>query len=288
MLRLCPSGRRKTNLLVPTYLLCLTELRRLQASGGGGTPQTSPAPLESLLRATPAVVLAPPGGTLPPHQRRSKTEDRRNTTRPLMLFAAGWSVHPIASASHHTYSAQCSTRKAPTCWTRYPCGWFSLGCPPAYDHLNSGTPEHAGLREQIPLRLGLTVQARYSHPPLFSNLPGAVSTLKQTARRTQCVPGQAQDSCRPPATVNVLTPALNRVRRSRHLHIRCLRGSAPALAVHCTPMPVVTSVNQMAAYQVCSHPASVFLVDHVLHGICPNVMTLGRQRRAVAFYSRQE
>ena len=35
MLKLCLRGRRKANLLVPIYLLCLTELRRLQASGGG-------------------------------------------------------------------------------------------------------------------------------------------------------------------------------------------------------------------------------------------------------------
>ena len=88
--------------------------------------------------------------------------------------------------------------------------------------------------------------------------------------------------------VNVLTSSLNRVRRSKHLHIHCLRSPAPALAVPCTPMPVVTSVNQMAAYQLCNHPASVCLVDHVSHWICPNVMTLGSQRRAVAFYSRGE
>ena len=86
----------------------------------------------------------------------------------------------------------------------------------------------------------------------------------------------------------VLTPTLNRVRRSRQLHIRCLRSSAPALAVPCGFMPRVTSVNQMAAYQVCSHAASVCLVDHVLYGICCNVMTLKSQRRAVACYSRGE
>ena len=39
----------------------------------------------------------------------------------------------------------------------------------------------------------------------------------------------------------------------------------------------VTSVSQMAAYQVCSHSASVCPVDHVLHGNCPDVMTLGSQ-----------
>ena len=60
------------------------------------------------------------------------------------------------------------------------------------------------------------------------------------------------------------------------------------MAVPCSPMLMVTSVNQVAAYQVCSHPASVCLVDHVLHGSYPDVMTLGSQRRAVAFYSRGE
>ena len=110
---------------------------------------------------------------------------------------------------------------------------------------------------------------------LSSNLRGAVSTFVQIGRPTQCVSGQTQDSCRARVTVNVLTPTLNRVRRSRHLHICCLRSPAPALAVPCIPMPVVTSVNQMAAYQVCSHPASMCLVDHVLHEICPKVMTFG-------------
>ena len=68
----------------------------------------------------------------------------------------------------------------------------------------------------------------------------------------------------------------------------CFQSTAPTLAVPCSPMPMVTSVSQMAAYQVCSHPGSVCLVDHVLHGNCPDVMTLASQRRAVAFYSRGE
>ena len=62
----------------------------------------------------------------------------------------------------------------------------------------------------------------------------------------------------------------------------CFRSPAPALVVPCSPMPVVTSVNQMVTYQVCRHPASLCLVDHVLHGICPNVMTLESQRITVA------
>ena len=282
MLRLCPNGRRKTNLRVPIYLLCSTELRRLQASGGGCVPQTSPLPFGSLLRATAAGILAPRGGTLPPHKGRSNTEDCW-TTRPLILFAAQWSVRPIAQASHHTLSAQCSTKNAPTRWTRYPLGWFSPVCQPPYDHLHCGSPEHAGLREQIPPRLGLTVEALYSQPPLFSILPRAVSTGVLTTRPNQCVPGQVQDSGRAPIRVIVLTPSPNGDRLSKHLHIRCLWSPSPAQVVPCSPMPVVTSVNQVAAYQVCSHPASVCLVDHVLHCICPNVMTLGSQRRAVAF-----
>ena len=107
-------------------------------------------------------------------------------------------------------------------------------------------------------------------------------------KENQGAPGQVQNSCRAPVTVNVLTPTLNRVRYSKHLHIRCLQSTAPPLAVPCSPMPKVTSVSQMAAYQVCSPPASVCLVDHVLHGDCPDVMTLGSQRRTVAFYSREE
>ena len=66
----------------------------------------------------------------------------------------------------------------------------------------------------------------------------------------------------------------------------CFLSASPALAVPCSPMPMVTSVSQVTAYQVCSHPASVCLVDHVLHGNSPDVMTLGSQRRAVASYSR--
>ena len=77
-------------------------------------------------------------------------------------------------------------------------------------------------------------------------------------------------------------PALNQVRSSKYLKICCFSSPAPALVVPCTPMSVVTSVSQMVAYQVCSHRTSECLVDHVLHGICPKVMTLGSQRRAEA------
>ena len=56
----------------------------------------------------------------------------------------------------------------------------------------------------------------------------------------------------------------------------CLLSTAPTLSVPCSPMPMVSSVDQVAAYQVCSQPASVCLVDHVLHGDCPDVMTSGQ------------
>ena len=68
----------------------------------------------------------------------------------------------------------------------------------------------------------------------------------------------------------------------------CLLSTALNPSVPCSPMPMVSSVDQVAAYQVCSHPASVCLVDHVLHGGCSDVMTLGSQRRTVAYYTREE
>ena len=184
MLTLSPSRRGNNNLLVLIYLLCLTKLRMVQSSGGGGIQQTSPPPVGSLLRATPAGVLAPTRGTLPPHKGRSNTEDRQKTTSPLILFAAQWLVRRITSACHHTLPAQRSTKNAPTRWTRYPWVGSGPGCLPPYDHLNSGSPEHAGLREQILLPMRPTVEALYSQTPLFSHLPGAVSTLVLTARPT--------------------------------------------------------------------------------------------------------
>ena len=69
-------------------------------------------------------------------------------------------------------------------------------------------------------------------------------------------------------------------------HLFTCRGSLRVLrivrVVPCSPMPKVASVNQVPVYPVCSHQVTVCLVDHVLHGICPNVMTFGSQRRAVA------
>ena len=68
----------------------------------------------------------------------------------------------------------------------------------------------------------------------------------------------------------------------------CLLSTALTLSVPRRPMPMVFSVGQVAAYQDSSHRASVCLVDHVLHGNCPDVMTLGSQRRTVAYYTRGE
>ena len=68
----------------------------------------------------------------------------------------------------------------------------------------------------------------------------------------------------------------------------CLLSTALTLSVPCRPMPMVSSVGQVAAYRDCSDPASVCLVDHVLHADCPDVMTLGSQRRTVAYYTRGE
>ena len=68
----------------------------------------------------------------------------------------------------------------------------------------------------------------------------------------------------------------------------CLRSTALTQSVPGSPMPMVSSVYQVATFQVSSHPASVCLIDHVLQGKCPNVMTLGSERTTVAYYSRGE
>ena len=68
----------------------------------------------------------------------------------------------------------------------------------------------------------------------------------------------------------------------------CLLSTALTLSVPCSPVPMVSSLHQVVAYQVCSHPASVCLVDHVLHGDFPDVMALGSQQITVAYYTRGE
>ena len=99
MLKLFPSLRRKANLLVPIYVLFLTKLRNLQASGGGGIPQTSDPPVGNLL----GPLLQEYRLLLEVHfplTEEKNTWDDQNTTRPLILFAALWLVSPIAPASH--------------------------------------------------------------------------------------------------------------------------------------------------------------------------------------------
>ena len=108
------------------------------------TPDIPSSRLGVSFRPLPQEYWLPPEVDFP--RTKTDTEDRGHTTRPLMLFAAQWLVRPIAPASHHTFSAQCSTKNAPTRWTRYLWGRFSPGCPPQYEHLNCGSPEHAGLR----------------------------------------------------------------------------------------------------------------------------------------------
>ena len=189
----------------------------------------------------------------------------------------------MVSASYclslHAFSTQCSTKNAPTRWTRNPWGWFSPGCPPPCDDLSCGSPEHASLREQIPPRLALTVGALYSQPPLFSDLPGAVSTLVQTARPTQCVPRQTQSSSYSKCT-NSHPQSGSALQTPTHPLL-----SEPCSCPGCALQTHACGYQREpgGAYQVCSHPASVCLVDHVSHGICPDVMTLRSQRRTVAF-----
>ena len=127
-----------------SFMLCTL------ASGGGGIPKASPLPAGSLLQATPARVSAPPGRTLPPHQGKQHWESSEYhqaaylVCSPMVVDTYCPSLPPC----HHP--AQCSTKNAPTRWTRCPSGRISPGCPPPYDHPNCGSPEHAGLREHIP------------------------------------------------------------------------------------------------------------------------------------------
>ena len=70
-----------------------------------------------------------------------------------------------------------------------------------------------------------------------------------------------------------------------------LQTSTHPLLAHPCSWPGSALQSHACGYQreqICSHPASVCLVDHLLYGICPNVMTLGSQRRAVAYYSMGE
>ena len=131
------------------------------------------------------------------------------------------------------------------------------------------------------LRLCPTVKRKTTFPVsvyrLCSNLTGAVSTLVQTCL---CMGVRAVVTvARIASRTGPLVPRDNHSLAKGHWFFTdyCLLSTALTLSVPCRPMPMVSSVDQVAAYQVCSHPASVCLVDHVLHGDCPDVMTLGSQ-----------
>ena len=96
-LRPCHNVRKKTNLFVPTYLLIRTELKRLQASGGSRTTWTFPAVVVSLLRATLASALVPPGGTLTLHRRK---QHRRSLVYQMASYL-DVVVECYLPASHH-------------------------------------------------------------------------------------------------------------------------------------------------------------------------------------------
>ena len=64
-------------------------------------PRHPPLPLEVSFGALLQEYWLPPEVHFPVTEG-SNTGDHRNTTRPLILFAAQWSVSPIAPASHHT------------------------------------------------------------------------------------------------------------------------------------------------------------------------------------------
>ena len=93
--------RRNTNFLLPIYLLLLNEMRRLQASGGGGTTRTTQTPLLSFgvfFRPFLQEYRLPPEVYFPLNEE-SNSGDHRNTTRPLIIFAALWWLSPTNPAS---------------------------------------------------------------------------------------------------------------------------------------------------------------------------------------------
>ena len=91
----------------------------------------------------------------------------------------------------------------------------------------------------------------------------------------QCAPRQVQESGRGPVSVSILTPSLDRDHFPKYLQIRCFWSPAPALVVPCTPMHVLSSVNEG-------------LLAHVLHGICPNVMIFEEPTRNGGFLEEGE
>ena len=139
----------------------------------------------------------------------------------------------------------------------------------------SDTGWYKRLSDALNVRVTTGVPHTHTFNPLCEGENRVVEQILVTARPGECVPGQVQDSGGAPVSVNVLSPALNQVQSPKHLHICSFWSPATVLVVPCTPMPVVVSVSQIAAYQVYSHSASGCLVDHLLHGICLNGMSLG-------------
>ena len=84
---------------MPTYLSLLTELRRLQTSGGGGSTWTPTPPVGSLLQATLQAYWLLLEVHFPPTEG-SNTGGHRNTKWPLIWIAAKGSMSSITPASH--------------------------------------------------------------------------------------------------------------------------------------------------------------------------------------------
>ena len=86
----------------------------------------------------------------------------------------GESYYPSLAPCH--YATRCSTKNAPMRWTRYPWVRCSPGFPPPNDPPTCGSPEHAGLREQVPSLRNSQVRPFTRNPLCLHNLPGAVLT----------------------------------------------------------------------------------------------------------------
>ena len=160
---------------MPSYFLLLTELWRLQASRGGATTWTSPPPTGIIRRATPVGVFAPLGGTLGPHRAKEHrgSSDYQMTAYLGSKQVVGESYYPSLQPCHHPL--RCSSKNAPTRWTRYPWGRFSSEFLPPNDQPTCGSPEHAGLREPVS-SLHNSQMRLFSRCPLCPNLSGVVCT----------------------------------------------------------------------------------------------------------------
>ena len=122
--------------------------------------------------------------------------------------------------------------------------------------IRSDTGWYRRLLDALIVHVTTGVPHPHTSNPLRKGQNRVVEQMVMTARPTQCVPRQVQDSGRAAVSVNVLSPALDRVHSGKHLRICCFWCPAPVLVGRCTPMPVVVSVSQVAAYLVYSHPLS--------------------------------